>query len=107
MCIRSFVRRRKNPAWSFRFFGERIYRRNDYLQRIVVKIQIAYRGERKPLRVIEATGGAELKLGKWGFRKKIRNSLSLLPSLHLRVVGDVLVDTKFFHNGDVEYVAND
>src|SRR3989344_4305963 len=82
--------------------GQQVYRRNDYFERVVVKIEVAHRCEREPLRIVEAAGGTKLQIGEGRLGEKVGYAFFLLSALDLAVVGDVLIDPKLFYYLDSE-----
>src|SRR3989338_1900138 len=81
---------------------KRIYRRYDYLQRVVIKIKIADRREREPLRVVESARRPEFQLGEGRLREKIRDAFAFLSAVDLRIVGNVFVDAELLDYLDVQ-----
>src|SRR3989338_10787984 len=79
-----------------------IYRRYDYFQRIVIKIEVADRRKREPLRVVEHARRPEFELGEGRLREKIRDAFAFLSAFDLRVVGDVFVDAELLDYLNVE-----
>src|SRR3990167_4400756 len=75
---------------------------HDYFERVVIKIEVADRRERKPLRIVEAAAAPQFEVGEGGFGEEVAHPLALLAAFDLRVVGDILVDAELLHYFDIE-----
>src|SRR3989338_8692451 len=87
---------------TFCFLREHIDSGYDYLERVIIEIQVTDRGERKPLRIDEAAAAPQFEVGEGGFGEEVAHPLALLAAFDLRVVGDILVDAELLHYFDIE-----